>query len=901
MILLAAFLSVALAAGQPHELVLFDFEDGIKGWWGNPWGGGECKVQLAPEAKFGKGALRVSFKDVKRGANGVSPFLPKDAAWRKYEWRYVSFWVRGCGKPCQVRFAILATGPDGQEIGYSRYVTIEGEQWQRVFIPVGSMFQRQRIPFSAARVRRLVFGGTGTCYYDIDHVCFYAPTHFIPLWPAGELGPAPIRPRLEHFPDDVYELCFDPTLFPADEIHVSATVAWPEEQALEFGGYMQGRGAESEARIKLPGHPAKGGTARLSLKIQERQGQVMYRGKFAYQVVVPRPIGPPSRWQIIPQPKRLEFHARYCKPGNLKPELPEAMRAGIDGDSGEIMERAWVQTGAGLPDTLPADKPEAYLLDITPSYALARGRGPRSLWWAEATRQRIAQAQSIIDASGRVPSVTVSDYPSLPVRGLSIPIPVSRWGYPNDPPVDPDFFIDFLDEFVIGLKLNLVVLILDQGVKLEGHPEVPGPAAWPKSTVARIIKHLRRAGVEVVPLLNCLGHANWLNASHKELREDGDLYTICTSHPAMREVLCGIIDEVVRLFQPRYFHIGMDEVRWKTLRVPPEKRCKLCAGKDKADIFAGQVRMLHDFLAERGIKTMMWGDMLLPAHNGGPPFNVARAITKIPRDVIICNWSTGVDPLSSWYFRSFGFQRVIKSNSLGCTPADVPLVWGNMWGCWDKIPWVVEKPSRYNNYNFLRIIAAANYSWNLHPDVFRGPFADDEFFNERRIALARMVLRHMRKPAEFYSWALQYAKAPLDENTSVEGQREIQAKELGLSVGKWVGLVVALKCSPEQLAVARERLKDKNAWNGAPVAQVIVRYADGGQEEISLRFGYHLRAAGSDHLPYVYAGVALNDRAQWYAIPLRNPRPGQRIVSVTIREDEAAGDVYLAACRLFAE
>lgn len=897
-----AVLHVALAGAQPHEVVVFDFERGIDGWWGNAWGGGECRVEPAPEAKFGGGALRVVFEDVRKGANGVSPFFPDDAPWRSWEIRYVSFWVRGSGQPCQVRFAILASGPDGKEISYSRWFTVSGQRWQRVLISTSSFFQRQHIPFSARRVRRMVFGGIGTSRYDVDQVCFHPPTHFLPLLPVGDTGPAPLKPRLEHFPDEAYELCFDPTLFPADEVHVAATVAWPGERAVEFGGYMPGRGAKGEARVKLPGAPARPGQARISLRIQERQGQVMYRGNFTAMIVLPETMARPSRWQLVPQPKQLEFRARYAAPRSIGPIPGVPANVGIEERSLEVVERRWrASADIALPDIAPVRRPEAYVVDIAPDWTVVRGRGQRALHWAVRSASELATAEYLLSGRKRVPSVSINDWPALPVRGVAISLPVSRWGHPNDPPVDPDFFVDFLDRCVAGLKLNLLVLMLDQGMELETHPEVSGPAAWPKETVARIVARMRRAGVEVVPLLNCLGHANWLNASHPELREDGDLYTLCTSHPAMRQVLGDIIDEVVRLLSPRYFHIGMDEVRWKTLKVAPEKRCKLCAGKAKADIFAEQVRMLHDFLAERGVKTMMWGDMLVAAHNGGPPFNVASAIDKIPKDIVICNWSSSIDPLSSWWFRSQGFERVIKSNSRGCNAADAAVVWGNMWGVWDKVPWLVEKPGGYNRYNFLNILVAAQYSWNLYPDVFHGVGLTREFFAERPVALARLGLARVRRAAEFYAWARRSRPEKLGPETAITDTASFGPAEIGGAQGRWLGLITALECTAEQLSVLRERLKAKTAWMGAPAGTVTFHYTDGTQERAILRFGYHFRAAGSEGLPYVYAAVALEDPAGWYAIPIENPRPKRPLKQVTVQADPQAGTLHVGAARLFAE
>jgi hypothetical protein len=542
------------------------------------------------------------------------------------------------------------------------------------------------------------------------------------------------------------------------------------------------------------------------------------------------------------------------------------------------------------------------VLDIAPRQILGRGRGPRALRWAQLTTAELAASEALRSGQPRLPALTITDWPSLSVRAVSLPLPTSRWGYPNDPPVDPVFFRDFLDRMVVGLKFNFLVLLLDQGMQLSSHPEVPGPAAWPQATVAELVAHLRAQGVEVVPGLNSLGHAEWLTVSHPELREDGDLYTLCTSHPSSRQVLGEIYEEVLRVFQPRYFHLGMDEVRWKTLEVPAEKRCRLCAGKAKASLFAEQVRWLHDFCAARGVKTMMWGDMLLPTHNGGAPFNVAEALPQIPRDIIICDWSAGVDPLSLWWFASHGFRTVLKSNSLGCSPADLPWATGNMFGCWAKLPWLVEGPSGPTAYNFLHFLQAANYSWNLYPDLFTAtPTLAPAFFADHKLALVRLALASCRSAAEIYGWAAKLAKTPRSAAYLVAPQGQtLGAEQLGSRRGKWLVLVAALQCTPAQLAALREGLKQPASWLGAPVAAVQFRYRQGPAAETFLGFGYHLRAADSEGLPYVYGGVALTDPAGWYAVPLANPRPTAELTSVLIQPAQH-GSLYLAGAKLFPE
>ena len=245
---------------------------------------------------------------------------------------------------------------------------------------------------------------------------------------------------------------------------------------------------------------------------------------------------------------------------------------------------------------------------------------------------------------------------------------------------------------------------------------------------------------EPVPGENSLGHANWLCIPHKELAEDGDVHQICTSNPDSKRIMLEIYQELIDLFDAKYFHVGLDEIRWKTHLLPEDQRCPLCRGKSKQDIFVEWVQMLHDFLAGRNVKMMMWGDMILPGHNGGPPYNLAETVDRLPKDVIICNWSSTLVPDASHWYRRQGYEEVIKANSRGTTLEDQQWVMGNMMGMWFKVPWLHEHVlSKLSSYMYSSQLLAAEYSWNFWPDNFAaGVPLDAEFFASRPLMQWRL-------------------------------------------------------------------------------------------------------------------------------------------------------------------
>jgi N-acetyl-beta-hexosaminidase len=183
--------------------------------------------------------------------------------------------------------------------------------------------------------------------------------------------------------------------------------------------------------------------------------------------------------------------------------------------------------------------------------------------------------------------------------------------------VDVGFFCDFIERFVARRKFNAVVFLTREGVHYDSHPEISGPAAWSKADVRRVVETCRAHFIEPIPLVDSYGHADWLTLSHKDLWEDGDHLIACSSHPETFRILTDVYAELLEVFAPvRYFHLGLDEVWWRTLDVPPEQRCKLCADVPKWQLFADQVKRLHDWLQVRGVRAMMWSDVLLPSNGG---------------------------------------------------------------------------------------------------------------------------------------------------------------------------------------------------------------------------------------------------------------------------------------------
>ena len=143
------------------------------------------------------------------------------------------------------------------------------------------------------------------------------------------------------------------------------------------------------------------------------------------------------------------------------------------------------------------------------------------------------------------------------------------------------------------------------------HIENGGGKFLSQETVKEICAYARSRGLEPIPEVPSLSHADYLIAGRAELAErPEDPYpdTYCPQNPKCYEILFDVMDEVIEVFKPRVMHIGHDE--WYV-----GGSCPLCKGKKTAELYAEDIKKIHKYLADRNIRTMMWGEMLLNSYD----------------------------------------------------------------------------------------------------------------------------------------------------------------------------------------------------------------------------------------------------------------------------------------------
>lgn len=322
---------------------------------------------------------------------------------------------------------------------------------------------------------------------------------------------------------------------------------------------------------------------------------------------------------------------------------------------------------------------EGYILRVSTSRIVIQGADERGTLYA---LQSLRQLISRKNGSLRVEGVNIRDWPDKPFRGIKLYLP----GRQNIP-----FFKRFVRDFMVLYKYNTLIMEMNASMRLDRHPELNTgwlefsrdttynrrnyPVGAPhdievnsthqdiadgdileKDEVADLARYVRQYHIELVPELPSFTHSYYLLSAHKDLTEvPGEKWpdTYCPSNPASYKLLFDVYDEYIDVLKPRMIHIGHDEL------FMPVGLCPRCGNKDIGERYGEDVRKIHDYLAPKGIRIAMWGDMLLEgvrgkglqpktapdgwkyfAPGGMTPAQVERLI---PKDILIFNWFWGED------------------------------------------------------------------------------------------------------------------------------------------------------------------------------------------------------------------------------------------------------------------
>lgn len=324
--------------------------------------------------------------------------------------------------------------------------------------------------------------------------------------------------------------------------------------------------------------------------------------------------------------------------------------------------------------------PEAYLLRTAGNIALVAGNGDRGAFYGfQSLRQLFVNE----DGQLRFRGVQIRDWPDKPFRGIYLFLPGRD---------HIQFFKRFVRDFMALNKYNTLIMEMNACMRLDTHPELN--SGWvqfardvnyscrnyprqpfhdmeqnsshqdvadggflEKEEVADLARWVRKHHIELVPVLPSFTHSYYLLTDHRDLAavpQDKwpDIY--CPVNPKSYSLVFEVYDEFIDVLQPTSVHIGHDEL-FLPVDVSPQ-----CNDKEIGELFGEDVNKIHHYLASKGIKTQLWGDMLLQSVRGtglqkrtapdGWTYYSPGGLTSeqvdrlIPKDCLIYNWFWRDDP-----------------------------------------------------------------------------------------------------------------------------------------------------------------------------------------------------------------------------------------------------------------
>lgn len=207
----------------------------------------------------------------------------------------------------------------------------------------------------------------------------------------------------------------------------------------------------------------------------------------------------------------------------------------------------------------------------------------------------------------------------LPVRGFMLHVthydPVWAKRKPREKPMDVDVALEVVDAMAEA-GLNLLVIDVADGVRYKSHPELARHYTIPMASLRKIARRAQKHGIDVVPKLNFAGsglnqHSHWMRPYHRPF--DGKDY--------WRRAF-QLIDETIEACKPAaFFHIGMDEDHWHSLRQ-----------------YAEAIIVLDKGIKERGLRTIMWKDCQDYSAAEACKEKSRASERKIPKDIVQVPW-----------------------------------------------------------------------------------------------------------------------------------------------------------------------------------------------------------------------------------------------------------------------
>lgn len=212
-----------------------------------------------------------------------------------------------------------------------------------------------------------------------------------------------------------------------------------------------------------------------------------------------------------------------------------------------------------------------------------------------------------------VANCEIIDWPVMDLRAAHVCYCNVRDNTPFNVP-DFDALLDHIDALA-ALKYNALLFEPDGMYPFKDHPDIPCKIAFSREQIAAIGDRLKMHRMELIPLLQSLGHVYYVltHDKYKSVRETPDkIQQYCATNPESIELFMSFLDDFRSMFpDTKYLHIGGDET-WQLGECP---RCKSKVEEfGLSRLYVDHIKTVVHKVRQLGITPLLWSDML--EHHG---------------------------------------------------------------------------------------------------------------------------------------------------------------------------------------------------------------------------------------------------------------------------------------------
>jgi N-acetyl-beta-hexosaminidase len=300
---------------------------------------------------------------------------------------------------------------------------------------------------------------------------------------------------------------------------------------------------------------------------------------------------------------------------------------------------------------------EGYALYVGKGQVSLKSKNPAGVFYGIQTlKQLLHHTSAGIVAQG----CQITDEPALAWRGVYLNLrSIDR------DPASIQAMKNLINTFA-SLKMNTMFFEIADNILFE-RQQFPSSAshALTKAQASDLVDYAKSLHFEVIPTIQMLSHAVWVMSNPQNIdllegKRTADWATAwCPTHPGVDKLTKDMLEETIEIFQPKYFHICMDEINYG-----PYHECDTCKLENPSALFLKSITRMHDIMAAKGVKTIMWHDTLLPTgqYMTGTVDKVRgwEIVDKLPKDIIIADWDYGFFDKAAQkrlrYFTKKGFK-----------------------------------------------------------------------------------------------------------------------------------------------------------------------------------------------------------------------------------------------------